>query len=196
VPAQSGRLHVIEVQEGTLLTRKLLVEPRVEGGVVVPDVDRDLLKLAVFNRYAEGKSPSVAFARGFGLKRGALATTVAHDSHNLISVGTSDGAILRVVDAVRKLGGGMAIGTEEGEVDVLALPIGGLMSDGLLQEVVSDLDKLKARSKALGCTLANPFMALSFLALPVIPELKLTDLGLVDVGSFSFIPLFNSKLDL
>jgi adenine deaminase len=121
---------------------------------------------------------------------------VAHDSHNMISVGTSDEAILRVVDAVRNVGGGMAIGTEEGEVDVLPLPIGGLMSDGLLQEVVDTFDRLNARSRALGCTLANPFMALSFLALPVIPELKLTDLGLVDVGSFSFIPLFDPKLGL
>lgn len=193
VELEEGLLRVIGVQEGTLLTRKLLMEPKSQGGLAVPDVARDLLKLVVYNRYVEGKRPSVAFASGFGLKNGALATTVAHDSHNLICVGTSDAAILRVAEAVRDCGGGMAVGTEEGELDVLPLPIGGLMSDGLLGDVVESFDRLKTRSRALGCSLSNPFMALSFLALPVIPELKLTDLGLVDVASFSFVPLFGSK---
>lgn len=193
VELRDGPLRVIGVQEGTLLTRNLRMEPRAEGGVAVPDVDRDLLKLVVYNRYVEGKRPSVAFTAGFGLKRGALATTVAHDSHNLICLGTSDAAILRVAEAVRDCGGGMAVGTEEGDLEVLPLPIGGLMSDGLLRDVVERFESLQARSRALGCSLAHPFMALSFLALPVIPELKLTDLGLVDVASFSFVPLFASK---
>ncbi len=193
VEIQEGPLRVIGVREGTLLTRSLLMEPRVDGRLAEADVDRDLLKLVVYNRYIEGKRPSVAFASGFGLKRGALATTVAHDSHNLICLGASDAAILRVAEAVRDCGGGMAVGTEEGDFEVLPLPIGGLMSDGLLRDVVDRFERLQARSKALGCTLANPFMALSFLALPVIPELKLTDLGLVDVASFSFVPLFASK---
>jgi adenine deaminase len=169
------------------------MEPRAEGGLAVSDVDRDLLKLVVYNRYIEGKRPSVAFASGFGLKRGALATTVAHDSHNLIALGTSDAAILRVAEAVRDCGGGMAVGTEDGDLEVLPLPIGGLMSDGLLRDVVDRFESLQTRSRALGCSLAHPFMALSFLALPVIPELKLTDLGLVDVASFSLVPRFASK---
>ena len=193
VPLQDGPMHVIGVREGTLLTRKLLMEPRKAGGLAMPDVDRDLLKLVVWNRYVAGRRPSIAFATGFGLKRGALATTVAHDSHNLICLGASDAAILRVAEAVRACGGGMAVGGEEGEIEVLPLPIGGLMSHALLEDVVESFDRLKAVSRAMGCSLSNPFMALSFLALPVIPELKLTDLGLVDVASFSFVRLFGSK---
>ncbi|MCU0571360.1 MAG: adenine deaminase [Syntrophobacteraceae bacterium] len=193
VPLQEGPMHVIGAREGTLLTRKLFMEPRKAGGLAMPDVDRDLLKLVVWNRYVEGRKPSVAFATGFGLKRGALATTVAHDSHNLVGLGASDAAILRVAEAVRACGGGMAVGAEDGDLEVLPLPIGGLMSNGALRDVVERFDRLNARSRALGCSLSNPFMALSFLALPVIPELKLTDLGLVDVASFSFVPLFESK---
>jgi adenine deaminase len=193
VELQEGLLRVIGVQEGTLFTRELLMEPRADGRLAVADVDRDLLKLVVYNRYIEGKRPSVAFASGFGLKRGALATTVAHDSHNLICVGVSDAAILRVAEAVRDCGGGMAVGTEKGDLEVLPLPIGGLMSDGPLRDVVDRFERIQARSRDLGCVLAHPFMALSFLALPVIPELKLTDLGLVDVARFSFVPLFASK---
>lgn len=193
VTAQKGLLRVIGVREGTILTSGLHMDPSVRDGAVVPDAERDVLKLVVYNRYVEGRAPSVAFAHGFGLKRGALATTVAHDSHNLICVGASDEAIVRVAEAVRDCGGGMAVGTGEGDVEVLPLPIGGLMSDGLLQDVVVRFERLKARSGDLGCVLSNPFMALSFLALPVIPELKLTDLGLVDVGRFSFVPLFDQK---
>jgi adenine deaminase len=193
VELQEGPLRVIGVGEGTLLTRKLFMEPKAEGGLAVPDVSRDLLKLVVYNRYIDGRKPSVAFARGFGLKSGALASTVAHDSHNLICLGTSDAAIVRVAEAVRDSGGGMAVGAEKGAVEVLPLPIGGLMSDQLLADVVKSFDRLQARSRALGCSLSNPFMALSFLALPVIPELKLTDLGLVDVAGFSFVTLFGSK---
>jgi adenine deaminase len=193
VPVQEGALRVIGVREGTLLTRKLAMDPTVEGGLAVADVERDLLKLVVWNRYGAGARPSVAFASGFGFKEGAVATTVAHDSHNLIALGASDAAILRVAEAVRACGGGMAVGGEQGDVEILPLPIGGLMSHGLLRDVVDSLERLKARSRALGCTLSNPFMALSFLALPVIPELKLTDLGLVDVASFSLVPLFGPK---
>jgi adenine deaminase len=110
-----------------------------------------------------------------------------------MAVGTNDAAILRVVDAVRKAGGGMAIGDENGSVEVLTLPVGGLMSDRPVTEVVKRLESLKAKAKAWGTSLHNPFMALSFLALPVIPELKLTDLGLVDVPTFSLVPLFESS---
>lgn len=193
VPWQAGPMCVIGAREGTLLTEKLYMEPKREGDFAVQDVERDLLKLVVCNRYAAGAKPSVAFARGFGLRRGALATTVAHDSHNLIGLGASDAAILRVLEAVRACGGGMAVGDEEGAIEVLPLPIGGVMSDRPLGEVVERLDRLKAFSRALGSPLSNPFMALSFMSLPVIPELKLTDRGLVDVGSFSFVPLYASK---
>jgi adenine deaminase len=189
---QPGRLRCIRVEEGTLLTGKLLLSPKIENGAVVSDIDRDILKLAVYNRYAPGLSPSVAFVQGFGMKQGAMATTVAHDSHNLIAVGTSDEAILHVVRALIGSGGGMAAGTESGPVDILPLPVAGLMSDQPLAQVVGSLETLKIRARTLDCSLHNPFMALSFLALPVIPSLKLTDQGLVDVSTFSFVPLFEA----
>ena len=192
VPAQPGDLRVIGVQEGTILTRKLLLSPRIEGSKVVADTARDLLKLLVYNRYLPDRPPAVGFVKGLGLRKGAIATTVAHDSHNLIAAGGDDNDILQVVDAVRKMGGGMAIGAAGDRLEMLPLPIAGLMSDQPLQVVVERLEALKELAVAWGSTLANPFMALSFLALPVIPELKLTDSGLVDVSSFSFVSLFET----
>jgi adenine deaminase len=190
VPAQPGMLRVIGVMEGTLLTRKILSEPKISDGHVVSDISRDILKMAVYNRYTADRPPAVGFVQGIGIREGAIATTVAHDSHNLIVVGASDSAMIRVADAVRNSGGGIAIGGESGPVLHLALPVAGLMSSLSLHDVVDRLGQLKARSEALGSPLHNPFMALSFLALPVIPELKLTDLGLVDVSTFSFVSLF------
>ncbi|MGV8075434.1 MAG: adenine deaminase [Syntrophobacteraceae bacterium] len=194
VPVQPGLLRVIGVQEGTLLTRKILMPPKIENGYAVQDTGRDILKLAVYNRYIPDRPPTVAFVHGFGLKEGALASTVAHDSHNLIAAGTTDTAILNAVDAVRKAGGGMAAASEDGSVEILPLPIAGLMSDLPLRDVVKLLEILKNNAGQWGSSLDNPFMALSFLALPVIPELKLTDLGLVDVSTFSFVPLFESNV--
>ncbi len=191
VNVERGQLLVIGVQEATLLTRRLLLPPRVEGGKVVSDPDRDVLKMAVFNRYAPQDSPAVGFVQGLGLKRGAMATTVAHDSHNLLVAGVSDADICAVADALKSAGGGMALGTAEGPMEVLPLPVAGLMSDEPIERVVDSLEKLKGLARSWGSTLHNPFMALSFLALPVIPELRLTDKGLVDVNTFSFTSLFH-----
>lgn len=193
VEAKPGLLRVIEVLEGTLFTRNLLLPPRIVNGQAVPDPERDILKLAVYNRYTPDRPPAVAFVQGIGLRKGAIATTVAHDSHNLIVAGASDEDILRVVEAVRDVGGGMAIGAAGEAVDMLPLPIAGLMSEEPVQVVAKELNALKEKAKAWGSPLHNPFMALSFLALPVIPELKLTDLGLVDVSTFSFASLFASE---
>jgi adenine deaminase len=192
VPAQPGKLRVIGLQEGTLITQKRALSPRIHASHALADVDRDLLKVAVYNRYTPDQRPAVGFVQGLGLRKGAIATTVAHDSHNLIVAGGSDRDMLHVADAVRKAGGGMAIGAEGGPLEILPLPIGGLMSDQPIVKVVGCLDGLKRLVETWGSTLANPFMALSFLALPVIPELKLTDLGLVDVSSFSFVSLFEA----
>lgn len=193
VSPQPGLLRVIEVQEGSLFTRQLFVTPKVEKGQVAVDLDRDILKLVVFNRYRSDCPPSLGFVRGFGLRKGAMATTVAHDSHNLMAVGTNDNDIVHVAETLRRVGGGMAIGSTEEPVAVLPLPIAGLMSDEPAWEVAERLEILKARAASWGCRLHNPLMALSFLALPVIPELKLTDLGLVDVSTFSFVPLFQNQ---
>ncbi len=190
VPVQPGRVRVIDLQEGSLLTGELLLEPAVEKGYAVADPERDILKLAVYNRYEPGKPPCVGFIHGLGIRKGAIATTVAHDSHNLVVAGASDSQILRVVEEVRRHGGGMAVCDEDGPVEMLPLPIAGLMSDQPLQTVVERLDRLKSRARSLGSQLHNPFMALSFVALPVIPRLKITDRGLVDVFAFAFVPLF------
>ncbi len=192
VTAQVGKLKVIGVQEGSLLTRKILADPKTSGGMVIPDLDRDILKLVVFNRYQSGKPPAVGFIQGFGLTRGAIATTVAHDAHNIIAVGTSDNDILAVVEAVRHIGGGMAIGSASEAVILLPLPIAGLMSTWPVERVSEQLEQLKRRARSWGSPLHNPFLALSFMALGVIPELKLTDLGLVDVTTFALVPLFET----
>lgn len=192
VAAHPGLLRTIGIVEESILTKKMLVSPRIDNGRVVTDPERDILKLVVFNRYKPRRKPSVGFVHGMGLKRGAIASTVAHDSHNLMAAGVTDEAILQVVNRVIESGGGMAIGEEANGIDILPLPLAGLMSDMPLKQVVHSLGVLKQRAKAMGSSLKNPFMALSFLALPVIPELKLTDLGLVDVSTFSFVSLFES----
>ncbi len=189
VPAKAGKLRVIGIMEATLLTRKLLMDPKIENGYAVCDPERDLLKAAVYNRYVPGRSPSVGFVHGLGLKKGAIATSVAHDSHNIIAAGVSDADIIAVVSALRDTGGGMAAAAE-GRIEILPLPIAGLMSTSPAKEVSDRLTTLKALVKTQGAKLDNPFMALSFLSLPVIPELKLTDLGVVEVSSFSHVPLF------
>jgi len=189
VPAKAGKLRVIEILEATLFTRKLLMDAKIENGYVICDVERDLLKVAVYNRYVPGKVPAVGFVHGLGLKKGAVATSVAHDSHNVIAVGASDDDIVAAVSALRQTGGGMAAASE-GLAEVLPLPIAGLMSTLPAPDVSHRLGRLKSLAKDWGARLDNPFMALSFLSLPVIPELKLTDLGLVEVSSFSHVPLF------
>ncbi len=192
VAAEGRSVRVIEVLEATLFTRSLSMEPAIENGFAVSDAGRDLLKAAVYNRYVPGRKPAVGFVHGLGLKKGAIATSVAHDSHNVIAVGVSDADIVSAVCALRDSGGGMAAASE-GRVEILPLPIAGLMSGQAAPEVSRGLQNLKACAKAWGAKLENPFMALSFLSLSVIPELKLTDLGLVDVLKFSHVPLFEEE---
>lgn len=190
VPAQGGKLRVIGIMEGTLLTGSLLMAPTIENGFAVSDTGRDLLKIAVYNRYIPDTPPALGFVHGLGLQKGAMATSVAHDSHNVIAAGASDADITAVVSALREAGGGMAVGSAQEGVELLPLPIAGLMSAAPALEVSNKLSRLKSLAVSRGATLANPFMALSFLALPVIPELKLTDLGIVEVSSFSHVSLF------
>ncbi|MDY6909936.1 MAG: adenine deaminase [Thermodesulfobacteriota bacterium] len=185
-------VKVIEVVEGSLLTRCVHAVPKTDGGRLVADTGRDILKLAVFNRYGPRTAQprrGIGFVKGFGLTRGALASTIAHDSHNLIAVGASDAAMAAVCEAVRRVGGGLGVGDASGTLELLPLPIAGLMSLEPLDAVVDRLAALRRLARAFGCALRNPFMALSFLALPVIPELKLTDRGLVNVASFSMVSL-------
>jgi len=174
---------VIEIVPGQIITRKRLVE----GGMVVPDTEKDILKLVVVERHRASGNVGVGLVTGFGLKKGALASSIAHDSHNIIAVGTSDADILRAVEEIENLGGGLVV-SAGGEITAsLPLPIAGLLSPEPLETVVARFEKVEKTAATLGSLPPAPFAILSFLALPVIPELRLTDLGLVDVNEFRLI---------
>lgn len=182
---ERGTLRVIEVLDGQLLTNEIQVPAKIEHGLVVPDLPNDILKLTVVNRY-EDTAPAVAFVRNFGLRTGALASSVAHDSHNVIAVGTSDEALCEAVNLVIAQQGGLAA-VGPGHQGLLPLPIAGLMSNEDGYEVARRYTELDHFVKAqLGCPLGAPFMSLSFLALLVIPSLKLSDKGLFDGETFQF----------
>lgn len=190
IKAESGMLRAIRVVPDQIITERHLVRPKVERGLVVADPERDLLKLAVIERHKGSGRIGLGMVSGFNLKKGALGTTVAHDSHNVILVGTNDKDMLRAAKELQKMGGGYVAVADGNVAASLALPIAGLMSDATADEVVADLHKLLEKAHVWGSRLASPFIALSFLALPVIPELKLTDRGLVDVMRFQVVPLF------
>jgi len=178
---------IIEVVPGQIITRKRVEKVKVVDGTIVPDVGRDILKLVVVERHKATGNIGLGLVTGFGLKRGALASSVAHDSHNILAVGTSDEDIFTVVREVERLQGGLVVAAGGKVLASLALPIAGLLSKEPLEAVVAKEEKLEQQAKDLGTTLPSPFSTLSFLALPVIPELRLTDLGLVDVNEFRLI---------
>ena len=181
---------VIEVVPGQIVTRKTIERVKVEGGFVVPDVlprGKDILKLVVVERHKATGNIGVGLVKGFGLKKGALASSIAHDSHNIIAAGVSDDDIYLAVKEIERLQGGLVAVVDCRVLASLGLPIAGLLSDEPLDEVVKKVEKLEKVARQLGSTLPSPFATLSFLALPVIPELKLTDLGLVDVKEFKLI---------
>lgn len=184
------RIRVIDVVPDQIATGQITVMPKVEGGLIVPDTVRDILKIAVVERHRGTGNVGVAFVRGFGLKKGALASSVAHDSHNIIGVGCSDDDLFAAVKEVEKMNGGMAAVCDGKVLAVLPLSIAGLMSHAPLAEVAESWKALRRKAHALGATLPEPFMALSFLALPVIPELRLTDRGLVDVTLFDHVSVY------
>ena len=151
----------------------------------MPDTGRDILKLAVVERHRATGNIGLGLVTGFGLKRGALASSIAHDSHNIVVVGTNDDDIFTAVKEIERLQGGLVVAAGGKVLASLALPVAGLLSDEPLETVVASLEKLEQVARDLGTTLPSPFATLSFLALPVIPELRLTDLGLVDVKNLS-----------
>lgn len=187
VPWQPGEIRVITAFDGELFTKETLWEPPA-GDYVSPDITEDILKIVVKDRYND-TPPAVAFIRGFGLKRGAFASSVAHDSHNIIAIGTKDDDILAAVNEIVKLKGGLAV-SDDGKVVSLQLNIAGIMSTRSCDEVADDYEKLSALVKEKGCTMSAPFMTLSFMALLVIPELKISDRGLFDGNRFRHVPLF------
>jgi len=184
----SGKTEpVIEIVPDQIITKKRLERVKVLDGVIVPDTSRDILKLVVVERHKATGNIGLGLVMGFGLKKGALASSIAHDCHNIIAVGTNDNDIFIAVKEIERLNGGLVVAAEGRVLASLALPIAGLLSDQPLEVVVDKLDKLEKLARDLGATLKSPFSTLSFLALPVIPELRLTDLGLVDVNEFRLI---------
>ena len=178
---------VIETVPGQIVTRKALERVRVVDGMVLPDVEKDILKLVVVERHRASGNVGLGLVKGFGLKRGALASSVAHDSHNIIAVGVNDPDILAAIAEIEKLQGGLVVCADQKVLASLPLPVAGLLSPEPLDVVVSLHEGVERAAAGLGRLPPAPFALLSFLALPVIPELRLTDLGLVDVAEFKLV---------
>ena len=193
IPATGKHACVIGAIDGQLLTARQTIEVIVADGLVVADPSRDLLKLAVIERHHATGNVGLGLVTGVGLKTGALASSVAHDHHNLVVVGADDQSMMTAARAAAEAGGGQAVAVGGTLVELLSLPIAGLMSDRPVDWVAKRSGELRSAAKRLGCGLTEPFMTLSFLALEVIPSLKLTDRGLVDVDSARIVPLFTEE---
>ena len=183
------RIRVIDVVPGQLLTGSLLAEPAVRNGSIVADTARDLVKIAVLERHHASGRIGLGFATNVGLKRGAFASTVAHDAHNIIVLGVDDADMAACACRLADIGGGIVVAEGGRVVEELPLPVAGLMSDQPLAVVHQRLSSMERRLAGMGVSMSAPFMTLSFLALSVIPELKITDRGLVDVANFQLVPL-------
>jgi adenine deaminase len=189
VPAGPKRIRVISVIPSQLLTGAEVVEPSVHDGAMVADPARDLAKIAVLERHHATGRIGLGFVTSIGLKRGAYASTVAHDAHNVVVIGVDDVDMAACVRRLAEIGGGIVVADGGHVVEELALPVAGLMSDQPLTAVYGRIASMEGRLATQGVTMTAPFMTLSFLALSVIPELKITDRGLVDVARFQLVPL-------
>lgn len=189
IPGQPGLVEVVGIEPGQITTRHLQAEALVRDGEIMADPSRDLLKLAVIERHHASGHVGLGLVKGFGLRKGALASSVAHDAHNLVIAGVHDSDILKAAYTLEEMGGGFACVVDGEVLASVALPYGGLVSPLPAAELVEQLRKLDAVAEELGCVLDHPFMTLSFLSLSVIPSLKLTDQGLIDVETFTLLPL-------
>jgi adenine deaminase len=189
IPWEGGTARVIGLVEGQIVTEALQEEVRAEDGVAVADPARDLAKIAVVERHLGTGRIGLGFVRGFGLERGAMATTIAHDAHNIVVVGIDDGDMARAVGRLSETGGGLVVIADRGVQSELPLPVAGLLSEEPYEEVVEASEACLQAARNLGCTFPAPFQTLSFLALSVIPKLKITDRGLIDVDSFQIVGL-------
>ena len=181
---------IIQLVPDQIVTKKAMKRVLLKDGVAHPDAKEDILKIAVVERHKATGNIGIGFVQGFGLKKGAIGSSVAHDSHNIVLVGTNDADMLKGVEVIQTMKGGLAAVSGGKVLASLPLPIAGLMSEASVAEVNLQLEALHRAAKTLGCKIPDPFMILSFLSLPVIPELKITDKGLVDVNQFKFVPLF------
>jgi adenine deaminase len=189
VPGPAKKIRVIEIVPHQIVTKEVLETPTMHDGQIVSDPERDILKLVVVERHRATGNVGVGFVRGFGLKRGAIGSTVAHDAHNVVVVGVTDADIVAAIRALEEMRGGQVV-VADGKIEAsLALPIAGLVSDQPLEFVIGKIAELKAAAARLGSTLDAPLMSLSFLSLSPIPALKLTDQGLVDAVNLKLTTL-------
>jgi len=190
IPAKKEKIRVIELVPEQIITRQAVHEAKVENGFVISDTSADILKIAVVERHKGTGNIGKAFVSGFGIKKGAIAGSVAHDSHNIIVVGTCDEDMKTAVERIIEMNGGLTAVCDRKVTAELPLPIAGLMSAAPLETVRNQMDAMINAVRVMGTSVPDPFMILSFLALPVIPELKLTDRGLFDVNQFTHVSLF------
>jgi adenine deaminase len=189
VPYLTREIRVIRALEGQLITQSFNVIPKVNTNYIVSDVENDVLKIVVLNRYKQSK-PIVALINGFNFKKGAIASTVAHDSHNIIAVGTNDKDITRAINLIIESKGGISLVNGSEDEYQLPLPVAGLMSIANGYEVAQKYEYIDKKARDLGSNFNAPFMTLSFMALLVIPELKVSDKGLFDGTKFEFTSIY------
>ncbi len=190
VKARGDRMNVIGMIPDQVITEHLVEETKVVDGLVVPDIDRDIAKVTIIERHNASEPRAVGFVKGMGIKEGAMVSSIAHDSHNIVAVATNDRDLIEAAVQIVRMQGGIALAKDGKVIESLPLPIAGLMSDQPIEHVSERLKDLKTEAQTLGTPLEEPFMAMAFLSLPVIPKLKITDLGLVDVDRFRLIDLF------
>jgi adenine deaminase len=191
VKPQGTHMNVIGMIPHQIITERLIEEVKVVDGLVVPDIDRDIAKISIIERHNASEPRAVGFVHGMGIKEGAMVSSIAHDSHNIVAVATNDSDLIAAAVQIVRMQGGIAIAKDGEVIESLPLPIAGLMSDQSVEHVSERLTQLKDAAQELGTPLEEPFMAMAFLSLPVIPKLKITDLGLVDVERFRLIDLFD-----
>ncbi|NWF96028.1 MAG: adenine deaminase [Candidatus Thorarchaeota archaeon] len=191
VKARGTHMNVIGMIPHQLITEHLIEETHTVDGIAVPDVDRDLAKVAIIERHNASAPRAIGFVKGTGIRDGAMVSSVAHDSHNIVAVATNDHDLIEAAIQIVRMQGGIAIVRDGKVLSSLPLPIAGLMSDQSVEYVMEKLKELKEAAHKIGTTLDEPFMAMAFLSLPVIPKLKITDLGLIDVVHFRTIDLFD-----
>ena len=193
VKARGDQMNVIGVIPDQVFTNHLIEETKIVDGLAVPDMDRDIAKIAIIERHNATPPKGIGFVKGLGIKNGAMVSSIAHDSHNIVGVATNDEDLIAAAIQIVRMQGGIAVVKEGKVLSSLPLPIAGLMSDKTVEEVSEKLIDLKEAAKEIGSILEEPFMAMSFLSLPVIPKLKITDKGLVDVDRFRLIDLFDTE---
>ncbi len=186
--SRGNRIRVMEALDGQLITHELFFEPKCSGDYAVADTERDLLKMVVINRYTQAP-PSIGFIKNFGFQRGAIASSVGHDSHNVLAVGVDDESIARAINLIIKEKGGVSA-VDEADEAIIPLPVAGIMSDRDGYEIAKQYKSIDAMAKRMGSKLGSPYMTLSFMGLLVIPNLKLSDKGLFDGSRFEFTDVF------